>query len=563
MKHLVQYLVLVSLFLAIGIITTRPSPLDGDSLGYYAYSRSLLFDGDLLFKNEFEHYGPAHIRYLCYTTPRGMLGNVFPFGSTVLWYPFLVIGHLAQNVLVGAADLPGFGRLEIFSVQSGTAVLGASALFFSFLLLSRRLKRSSFWTAAIAVTLLTPFAWYTWRQPLWPHVNTAFTSALFLWYWTKTRGGRTISQSFLLGIILGFSCTVRPEQIILLIFPFVEYVLERYSFNPGNLAASITGILIGFAPQLVVWFLLGDDPLTIFPSEQHLIPPDETSVFFFRPAILQTLFSSYHGILPWSPLYFISIIGLLYFLREDLVFGLSSLLVVGGAIYINALLYDWWAGLSFGPRRLVDITPVFLVGTAYWVDRTKRSWSSAILFLLGTWSALLYLQSFLFTDLNFYLSFQDILRGQLEAARNLVTFLQKALLPFRPAEGNFPAALLILLAVSISGILICRWRFTAPIVSAQVIILVGVVLISLWISGTSRRLDYDSLLKYSNKNHYSKARFLYAPTYLENVTYYAGTGQYDKAQRELKKAVRFYQGNHPELINIFKHYPALAKRGEQ
>src|SRR5262249_13538665 len=34
--------------------------LSGDGLSYYAYARSLLFDGDLDFANEFQSYNPTH-----------------------------------------------------------------------------------------------------------------------------------------------------------------------------------------------------------------------------------------------------------------------------------------------------------------------------------------------------------------------------------------------------------------------------------------------------------------------------------------------------------------------
>jgi hypothetical protein len=48
-----------------------------------------------------------------------------------------------------------------------------------------------------------------------------------------------------------------------------------------------------------------------------------------------------------------------------------------GEIYLAAAATDWWAGYSFGARRLVDLTPLWAVAIAPAFEWTGRRWGRA------------------------------------------------------------------------------------------------------------------------------------------------------------------------------------------
>src|SRR4029450_11633722 len=61
-----------------------------DSVSYYAYLRSAVFDRDLDFGNEWAHWGyPEPAR-----TPTGLHRNVQSVGPALLWAPFFMAAHV-------------------------------------------------------------------------------------------------------------------------------------------------------------------------------------------------------------------------------------------------------------------------------------------------------------------------------------------------------------------------------------------------------------------------------------------------------------------------------------
>ena len=63
-----------------------------DSAGYVAYIRSLVFDGDIYFGNEFDLLEVQ--RAWNHLSETGYTINMFAIGSSMLWAPFFGIGHI-------------------------------------------------------------------------------------------------------------------------------------------------------------------------------------------------------------------------------------------------------------------------------------------------------------------------------------------------------------------------------------------------------------------------------------------------------------------------------------
>ena len=92
-------LVLVFL-LSLPAVTTRLYA--SDEIQYFAYLRSLWFDHDVSFQNEYEYFydrGIARARgfhetFLEFETPTGLRYNFGTIGSALLWAPFYAVGDL-------------------------------------------------------------------------------------------------------------------------------------------------------------------------------------------------------------------------------------------------------------------------------------------------------------------------------------------------------------------------------------------------------------------------------------------------------------------------------------
>ena len=83
-----------------------------------------------------------------------------------------------------------------------------------------------------------------------------------------------------------------------------------------------------------------------------------------RPDLLETFFSSRHGLLYWTPVLWAGILGYLPLLRrQGRLYGLL-LATVAVMSYVNACSEDWWAGGSYSNRRFDSVLPMLAVGLA-------------------------------------------------------------------------------------------------------------------------------------------------------------------------------------------------------
>jgi hypothetical protein len=109
------------------------------------------------------------------------------------------------------------------------------------------------------------------------------------------------------------------------------------------------------------------------------------------PHFFQTLFDPQHGAFVWSPMLLLGLLGLGWMWRRDRL--LAALLLLGflAQTYINGAISTWHLSGSFGFRRLIDITPIFVLGLAAllaWLRARLGHWPLllAALLLLG-WNA--------------------------------------------------------------------------------------------------------------------------------------------------------------------------------
>lgn len=80
------------------------------------------------------------------------------------------------------------------------------------------------------------------------------------------------------------------------------------------------------------------------------------------PSLIDVLFSDWHGLLTWTPVVALALVGLVRLAREEpmVATALGAAFLVSW--YTNAAVADWWAGEAFGSRRFVSCFPLFVIG---------------------------------------------------------------------------------------------------------------------------------------------------------------------------------------------------------
>ena len=189
----------------------------GDGVGYYAFARSLLIEQRLDFSKDWSaantsfRMGRTDAKGQVVPeeyTSTGHLNNHFSVGPAILWFPFLMVAHagvLAFDSVGGRISPDGYSRPYLTAMGFGTALYGFLALFISFRLARKYAAETWAFLAAMGIWFGSSLPVYMYFNPSWSHAHSAFTVALFVWYWERTRNVRTWSQQSLdlLGAIGG------------------------------------------------------------------------------------------------------------------------------------------------------------------------------------------------------------------------------------------------------------------------------------------------------------------------------------------------------------------------
>ena len=161
----------------------------------------------------------------------------------------------------------------------------------------------------------------------------------------------------------------------------------------------LAGFVISLVPQFVVYLALNGKP---GPSK---VVGDKLQ--FFNPEVILRLGGLLadpdHGLWWWSPVLLPALIGLILMARERRLRFLAVVLIVAfvAELYVSASFQTWTMKGSFGPRRLVGISPAYIAGLGYlawWLANLKRGWHLSRRWLIAL--------ATLFVAWNFGLIFQ-------------------------------------------------------------------------------------------------------------------------------------------------------------
>ena len=344
--------------------------LQSDGFYYFAYLRSIAFDRDVDFSNDYRLLGLDDKPHLFNPTPTGYAQSAWTIGPAIVWAPFFAAAHpIAARLQASGADVNTIGTsypyrqaVSIAGLAYGLLgcwfMVGLTSTFFD-----RRLAGG-----AVALTICGSFMlWYMVKEPSMTHAPAMAGVAGFAWLWARTRGSRTLAGWAVLGGIAGFITLIRWQNALFAILPAWEAAaLLLAAIRRGDrhgLGATLTaGLLftacaiLAFAPQMIAWKSIYGSYLAVSPVGPQIRLGD--------PHLVEILFSSRNGLFPWSPVLYLGAIGLGLFAWVKPAVGLPMLAAVGAMVYFNAAIQDWWGSDGFGGRRFDGTIPLFAVGVA-------------------------------------------------------------------------------------------------------------------------------------------------------------------------------------------------------
>jgi hypothetical protein len=448
------------------LLLLRPGIAGPDTESYLAYTRSLFFDGDILLCNELPLLGKP-IFIVPGTLYAVEIRNV---GTALFWLPFYALAYLL-TLLPSYLWLPaesGLGPHYIALLNAGNWLYGALALLLTYALCRRHFSRGAAALACGLVCLGTPYFYYMASLSPNPHMPALFLTALFAYLWDGSRGQRSKAGWAVLGVLAGLMVSVANYNVTLAVLPALELALTWWRRRDLGLvvrsgALFALSALLGAASLPLSWWILFGSPVA---------NPYLQIYFWLQPAIVEVLFSSYHGLYFFAPLLFLCTLGLYPLWRKDRELSAASLLVFAAQTYIISAALTWWGGASFGARYFIGLSPFFSLGLAALIEWSRgrlavRLLGAAALILCLAWTFLLFMQGVAgLTVSSLFFPADSLWRRQWEALAALPgVALQRWLLPERP----LPLAYVVLFAFlafvvlrTADGLLRGKWPKVRP-----------------------------------------------------------------------------------------------------
>lgn len=395
-------LALVLLY-ALGVLLADSHGVSTDGVTYFAQLRSIVFDWDLNIDAEYARLGqPPRPNY------------VVPVGPLVVWAPFYLavaaVDTLGRGLGLWAApaeaEAIGLGLAYVRAVLMSSFAIGAAGLFAVQWHLRRRFTPSVAFIATLLIFGATPLYWYMVYEPSMTHAASFGFVALFVVlsaHWLRpavvdstgpappvaqsrpdplphsiaperrSSSFPTRAQSLVLGALLGLAFLARPQESL-----FVLY--------PALLVATMPGVSAGErlrgGLRTAGWALLAALPLLLIQTlhgylmlsqyEYNLLGQEGGYLNPLRSRWIDTLFSSWHGFLSWTPVAYLAVIGTMGYLRREWRWAAATLAILFLTAWINGSTQDWAGGWSFGGRRFSSALAMLAPGLAIVIEFTLR-----------------------------------------------------------------------------------------------------------------------------------------------------------------------------------------------
>jgi hypothetical protein len=229
-------LLLLTAFFVLSLPAVTARLYSSDEVQYFSYLRSLWFDHDVSFENEYQYFydhqiartPDFHTTFLELETAAHRRINYGTIGSAILWSPFYAVGDIAARVMRAAGRdvaVDGYSRPYLSAVAYGSAFYGFAAIALA-VLAARQLIGARAISSGVAVWLGTPLLFYMYIAPPFSHACSAFAVALFVTVWLKVRETWSVSGSVALGAAAALMAMVREQDILFALGPAVDFGLS-------------------------------------------------------------------------------------------------------------------------------------------------------------------------------------------------------------------------------------------------------------------------------------------------------------------------------------------------
>ena len=413
---------IAAIFSLVFVLSFIPS-IKEDGMRYYVYLRSLALDHDLQFANEFSRMDRHS--FDAATAPHTITNHIennASVGPAIVWTPLFLVAHvlalLAPMLNLSSWQADGYGQPYIVLIAFGSVLAGLVTMFSCFWIVRRWVSSGIAALTVIALLTGSNLLYYSMREGSFSHAISAATASLFVLAWLRLEEKPSLRRWAALGIAAGAIAVTYWIGALTFVLPGMTFLrlmvtrpalrqhgivnqasrsvedakdnaTKKHAIIGAGLAAGLA--LLMFVPQMLAWWVIYGSPLVIPHGGDYVRPRN--------PQIMSMLFSHLYGLLPWTPAFFAGLLGLPLLWRRSPWLTVCLLLSGGLYFFYNASLGRWFAGGSFGLRRLTLLTPWFAIGLALLLQALKSvrpGLAVGLVGLMSSWVLLLLVRYDLF-----------------------------------------------------------------------------------------------------------------------------------------------------------------------
>jgi hypothetical protein len=208
--------------------------------------------------------------------------------------------------------------------------------------------------------------------------------ALYLFAWVRLREREGYMPWFLIGADLGLATLARWQNVTFALVPTVDLLARDWKRDFPRLVACGAATVAAFLPQMAAWKVLYGSFLTI--------PQGGGFMDWTHPHLFTLLFSPSYGLITWTPLMLVGMIGLFLWPRENRLPYVALAVAFLAQLYVQSAAGN--VGWSYGMRRMDNCMPLFAVGFALILTRfpLRPRYAAAVLAVFVAWNSLFVLQ---------------------------------------------------------------------------------------------------------------------------------------------------------------------------
>ena len=355
--------------------------IHADAQGYYGYLVALFlersFDWETVIHSYSDVYFSGSGADFTVQTEFGRI-NKYYVGTAILILPFFLLSCLAALILGFPVD--GYSEPFHIGIMLGALVYAGIGIYFlSKFLESKGIRKSISLFSSVACLFATGVFHYSIAEPAMSHV---YSFALFCGFlYSVDRWVKNKKDLYLYAVAAVFAMVVlvRPANgLLLLSVPFIaggwRGMKERLTTTDA------IGRKVVLSGLIVVAILSIQSIMYLAQVGKPIVWSYQGEGFnFFDPEVLNVLFSFRKGYFVYTPIAFLGLIGLIWFLFTKTAEALWLWLFLAISVYVISSWWNWYYGGSFGMRALIEFTPFFAFGLAFLIQNSRTVLKASII----------------------------------------------------------------------------------------------------------------------------------------------------------------------------------------